>query len=156
MEDNMAPEPTKKQNKRFPPKRGQVMINILKEIFGRSAAAKRRENGLGGLSSSSTTPAATPRLYNSDDEFKSGEKWTLFRLEKEQYRHLPPRRGQIKIKIFKEMFETAASATTTTTASGESQEDNGGQQQRSTSPFRLAALQLWSGTIQMLMCQSLD
>ncbi|KAK0603138.1 hypothetical protein LWI29_001782 [Acer saccharum] len=72
MEDNKASKPTKqKQNQRFPPKRGQVMIKILKGIFGRSAAAKRRENGLGGLSSSSTTPAATPSLYNSDDEFES-------------------------------------------------------------------------------------
>ena len=72
MEDSKAPKPTKKkQNQRFPPKRGQVIINILKGIFGRSAAAKRRENGLGGLSSSSITPAATPSLYNSDDEFES-------------------------------------------------------------------------------------
>ncbi|KAI9195511.1 hypothetical protein LWI28_015648 [Acer negundo] len=68
VEDNKAIKPTKnKQNQRFPPKRGRVMINILKGIFGR----KRRENGLGGLSSSSTTPAATPNLYNSDDEFES-------------------------------------------------------------------------------------
>ncbi|KAK1588265.1 hypothetical protein Q3G72_021462 [Acer saccharum] len=57
MEDNNAPKPTKKkQNQRLPPKRGQVMINILKGLFGVSAAAKRRE---GELSSSSTTPAAT-------------------------------------------------------------------------------------------------
>ncbi|KAK4849855.1 hypothetical protein QYF36_001413 [Acer negundo] len=51
----------------------------------------------------------------------------------EQYRRLPPRRGQIMIKIFKEMFDSAAAATATTTACGESQKDNGGQQQRTTS-----------------------
>ncbi|TXG73944.1 hypothetical protein EZV62_002523 [Acer yangbiense] len=69
IEDNKAPKPTKKkQNQRLPPKRGQVMINILKGFFGASDAAKRRE---GELSSSSTTPAATPSLYNSDAEFES-------------------------------------------------------------------------------------
>ncbi|KAK1588756.1 hypothetical protein Q3G72_026710 [Acer saccharum] len=36
MEDNKAPKPTKKkQNQRLPPKRGQVMINILKGGFRR-------------------------------------------------------------------------------------------------------------------------
>ncbi|KAK2643248.1 hypothetical protein Ddye_025011 [Dipteronia dyeriana] len=67
MEDKKVPEPTKmKQNKRLPPKRGQVIINILKGNFG----WKRKQNGLGGLSSSSTTPAATPS-NNSDAEFES-------------------------------------------------------------------------------------
>ncbi|KAK1589244.1 hypothetical protein Q3G72_031887 [Acer saccharum] len=67
MEDKEAPKPTKrKQNQRFPPKRGQVLFNILKGNSG----WKRRENG-GELSSSSTTPAATPSLYNSDAEFES-------------------------------------------------------------------------------------
>ncbi|KAK3206116.1 hypothetical protein Dsin_020162 [Dipteronia sinensis] len=66
MKDKKAPEPTKKkQNQRFPPKRGQVLINILKGNIG----WKRRENG-DGLSSSSTTPAATPS-HNSDAEFES-------------------------------------------------------------------------------------
>ncbi|KAL5764185.1 hypothetical protein ACOSP7_016538 [Xanthoceras sorbifolium] len=54
--------PTKKQKRRLPPKRGQVMINILKGFFFRSARACH------DLSSSSTTPAATPSLYNSDAE----------------------------------------------------------------------------------------
>ncbi|KAK2643242.1 hypothetical protein Ddye_025005 [Dipteronia dyeriana] len=68
MEDNKVPKPMKKKqlNQRFLPKRGQVKINILKRFFG----GKSRENGLSGLSSSSTSPAATPNLYNSDAEFE--------------------------------------------------------------------------------------
>ncbi|KAK2643247.1 hypothetical protein Ddye_025010 [Dipteronia dyeriana] len=53
----------------------------------------------------------------------------------EQYRRQPPRRGQITIKIFKEMFKSAPATTTAAAAaSGESREWNGGHQQRSTSP----------------------
>ncbi|KAK9175934.1 hypothetical protein WN944_027945 [Citrus x changshan-huyou] len=37
----------KKQNLRLPPKRGQVLKKILKELFG-SAGGKRRRNGVGG------------------------------------------------------------------------------------------------------------
>ncbi|KAK9186045.1 hypothetical protein WN943_026406 [Citrus x changshan-huyou] len=59
---------TKNQNLRLPPKRGQVLKKILKDLLG-SAGGKRRRNGLGGgggLSSSSSTPAETPSGYSSD------------------------------------------------------------------------------------------
>ncbi|XWS74229.1 hypothetical protein CRYUN_Cryun02cG0197800 [Craigia yunnanensis] len=64
----------------FPPKRGQIKINIIKGLFksaanilsiGSGIRKKRREKA-DGLSSSSTTPGlATPNEYNSDGSLDS-------------------------------------------------------------------------------------
>ncbi|KAK4850307.1 hypothetical protein QYF36_005510 [Acer negundo] len=116
----------KEQYRSLPPRRGQIMIKIFKEMFESAAATP------------TTTTASRESQEDNDGQPQrptslnlAGGSATL--VEQEQYRRLPPRRGQIMIKIFKEMFDSAAAATATTTAFGESQKDNGGQQQRTTS-----------------------
>ncbi|KAK2643240.1 hypothetical protein Ddye_025003 [Dipteronia dyeriana] len=83
MEDNESPKPKtkkkKKQNQRFLPKRGQVMINILEEIFGKkirggggaTATSVQSQEDNGGQKHRSASPnsavsAATPVVYMSD------------------------------------------------------------------------------------------
>ncbi|TXG49623.1 hypothetical protein EZV62_025498 [Acer yangbiense] len=90
---------------RVPPKRGQVKVRIFKEAAKKVKAAMtvvgflNKKKGDGGNSSSTTT--TPPQSF--DTEFKAMEGKAV---KKTKANCLPPKRGQVKVKIFEEIVET--------------------------------------------------
>ncbi|KAI9156622.1 hypothetical protein LWI28_009718 [Acer negundo] len=96
---------------RIPPKRGQVKVRIFKEVANKVKAAvtvvgflnKKKGDG-GNYSSTTTTP---PPSFET--EFKAMETKAVKKTK--AIVTIPPKRGQIKAKIFEGFVETVVTIT---------------------------------------------